>query len=390
MGFFSEGNDKRMVPIQAGLGANAADFGAQAGGATDRSTAQWGGQGALYGEIGDMLRSGAFDDPGQAARAVDYGNMPQNMDWWKAMQGTSGMARLKDTAGKDITTFSEIANNGMMTPEQMYAMRERPASQARSATSSFMDNLRRGGVSGWGGGGPAASLAALKNLTSSNRQGNLEANANIADQTNQQRQWGYGQMTGAQGNIQNLDDMMRQERISAASTARRGSKAGLGDWLGYLQADPNGSALDWSKMANADLQGQTSALSGWGNSIQQGKTESGLNKSLRVMDSVGNFIGNVAGAAKGAAVASDISFKTNITRPRHGLSSLRGLKTYSYTYIDDIDKDSQQGLMAQDLEKVAPEFVIDTPEGKYINTYGVLAMVIEAVKELDHQINGRV
>jgi hypothetical protein len=213
--------------------------------------------------------------------------MAKNKGWWESLRGGAGTTRLKDTGGKDITSYSEIANAGMMTPAQLQAIRERPASQGRAATSAVLDQLRRGGVTGWGGGGPAGALAAQKNLLSSLRSGNLEAESGIADQTNQQRQWGYGQMGGAQGQLQALDDAMRQERVAAASTARRGSKASLSDYLSL--SDRMGG--DWAtgeKLTQSALGGRGEALGGWGSAVQGGRTPSGLDRTMGALGAVGN------------------------------------------------------------------------------------------------------
>jgi hypothetical protein len=98
---------------------------------------------------------------------------------------------------------------------------------------------------------------------------------------------------------------------------------------------------------------------------------------------IGSIFGTLGSIAVGALFASDVGFKQDIAPGRRGLSDVVKLKTYNYTYIDDEDKDTQQGILAQDLEKIAPEFVVETPRGKMVNSYGLLAMTVEAVKELD-------
>lgn len=291
MGFFSQGTNKDIKDVAAGQGALAGTWGGRAAGGSARTEQLWNQEQANQGRLQDLwgrLSAGEFDTPGRAARAVDYGDMAKNKGWWTSLRGGAGTKRLKDTAGKDITSYSEIANAGMMTPAQLQAIRERPASQGRAATAAVLDQMRRGGVTGWGGGGPAGALAAQKNLLSSLRSGNLEAESNIADQTNRERQWGYGQMGAAQGQLQALDDAMRQERIAAASTARQGSRASLGDYLAL--SDRMGG--DWAKgesLTQNALGGQGSALSGWGNTIAGARTPSGFENTLAGMKAVGNL-----------------------------------------------------------------------------------------------------
>jgi hypothetical protein len=248
-------------------GGLASNFGEQASGSSDRSSALWGQQGDLYGQIGAKLFGGEFDDPGQAARAVDYGRNPEFQKWWENMRGGAGTTALTDASGKPIADYSSIASgtSKYYSPEEEYAMRERPASQARSATSAMLDQARRGGVSGWGAGGPAAGLAAQKNLLSSLRSGNLDVNAMLGDKGAEYRKYGRAGMESSQGQMQGLEDKMASERAAAAATARAGRKAGLNEYLSYLNADPRGSALDWSQQTTSNLGGQGSALSGWGN-----------------------------------------------------------------------------------------------------------------------------
>ena len=291
MGFFSKGQDKSFDPVKQGWAESTATAGERAAGNSARTESLWNQEQANQGRLGDLwgqLQSGAFDDPGQAARAVDYGDMGQNKDWWTSLRGGAGTTRLKDTGGKDITSYSEIANAGMMTPAQLQAIRERPASQGRAATSAVLDQLRRGGVTGWGGGGAAGALAAQKNLLSSLRSGNLEAESGIADQTNQQRQWGYGQMGGAQGQIQSLDDAMRQERTSAAMSGRAGRKAGLSDYLAL--SDRMGG--DWAtgeKLTQGQQGLGQSGLSGWGGTVQNAQTPSGFENTMSGLNTAGNL-----------------------------------------------------------------------------------------------------
>lgn len=83
--------------------------------------------------------------------------------------------------------------------------------------------------------------------------------------------------------------------------------------------------------------------------------------------------------------ASDIRVKENIAPGRRGLSDLLKLKQYRYNYKGQPEK--TQSVMAQDLEKVAPEFVKETPEGiKMVDTYGLLGMTMKAVQDLAKKV----
>jgi len=291
MGFFQAGvNDEiagRFDPVNQGFQANTGAFGEQAAGNTDRATAAYTNQGNLYNKIGGMLFSGQFDTPGTAGVS-----RAKERSWWEKMQGTTPDAgSLQDPEGNDVRSYASMATGGYLNPAQQLEyeqnIRERPASQARSATSSILDQMRRGGASGWGGGGEASALAAQKNLLSSLRSGNMEANQNIADQLIEGQKYGREGMERAQGQIQGLQDIR--------GTA--GHKAGMGEYLAYLNADPTGSALDWSKMANANLGGSTSALSGWGGNVsnQMGasREQSGLGQTVGAIGTIGSAVGSI-------------------------------------------------------------------------------------------------
>ncbi len=291
MGFFQAGVNKKIAgaydPINQGFQANVGDLGAQAAGNTDRATQLYGDQGSLYSKIGNMLQSGGFDTPGQ------FIDKSKQRAFYESMQGLKGSSPLTTNASKAIRSYGDIAAEGYRSPQEQqayeYALRERPASQARSLTSSFMDEMRRQGVSGWGGGNPAANLAAQKNLLSSLREGNYGAERDIG--TDRIEAMKYGN--------EGLERM--QQGINANQDIRTaGHKAGLGDYLSYLNADPRGSALDWAKMANSNLGGAQSGLSGWGSNVnnQMGmsKEQSGLQTTLGAIGTIGKTVGSVAGA----------------------------------------------------------------------------------------------
>lgn len=95
-------------------------------------------------------------------------------------------------------------------------------------------------------------------------------------------------------------------------------------------------------------------------------------------------------------MASDEKLKKNIEPIKPDL--IEGLKAYTYQYKDPKFGEGQQnGVIAQDLEKVRPDAVVDTPEGKMVN-YGklmpdMLAGLIgqnDKVKMLEEALKNRV
>jgi hypothetical protein len=93
----------------------------------------------------------------------------------------------------------------------------------------------------------------------------------------------------------------------------------------------------------------------------------------------------------GAAALSDVRVKDNIGPGRRGLSDLMKLGVFSYGYIPEVDPKGKrrQGIMAQDLEKVAPEMVEEIGGVKAVDTYSILSMTVQAVQELAREVERR-
>jgi hypothetical protein len=103
-------------------------------------------------------------------------------------------------------------------------------------------------------------------------------------------------------------------------------------------------------------------------------------------------LGGIAGSALqgiGSSMfkASDARVKESIGPGRRGLSDLKKLRQYSFRYKGM--PEFHQGVMAQDLEKVAPELVREFDGIKAVDTYGLLSMTMNAVKELDEKLGER-
>lgn len=83
--------------------------------------------------------------------------------------------------------------------------------------------------------------------------------------------------------------------------------------------------------------------------------------------------------------ASDIRAKEDIAPGRRGLTDLLKLRTHTYRYKGT--PKVTQSVMAQDLEKIAPEFVVEDPSGlKMVDSYGLLGMTMKAVQELAKKV----
>ena len=86
---------------------------------------------------------------------------------------------------------------------------------------------------------------------------------------------------------------------------------------------------------------------------------------------------------------SDRRFKTNIKDSQvSGLDVIENLKTYSYRKeYDDKIEDISCGIMAQDVQKYAPEAFYENPDGAYsYNTFALVPYLIKAIQELNQKV----
>ena len=86
---------------------------------------------------------------------------------------------------------------------------------------------------------------------------------------------------------------------------------------------------------------------------------------------------------------SDRRYKTNIKDSQvNGLDVIEKLKTYSYRKeYDGKAEDISCGIMAQDVQEVAPEAFLENPDGAYsYNTFALLPYLIKAIQELNQKV----
>ena len=86
---------------------------------------------------------------------------------------------------------------------------------------------------------------------------------------------------------------------------------------------------------------------------------------------------------------SDRRYKSNIEASTvSGLDVIENLKTYSYRKeYDEKIEDIACGIMAQDVQKYAPEAFFENPDGAYsYNTFALVPYLIKAIQELSQKI----
>lgn len=86
---------------------------------------------------------------------------------------------------------------------------------------------------------------------------------------------------------------------------------------------------------------------------------------------------------------SDRRYKTNIQDSQvSALDVIEKIKTYSYRKeYDDKIEDISCGIMAQDVQKYAPEAFFENPDGAYsYNTFALVPYLIKAIQELNQKV----
>jgi hypothetical protein len=81
---------------------------------------------------------------------------------------------------------------------------------------------------------------------------------------------------------------------------------------------------------------------------------------------------------------SDIRLKTDITKITDALAKVNQLNGYTYTRIDTGER--QTGVIAQELQKVLPEAVMDDGETLSVAYGNMMGLMIEAIKELTARV----
>lgn len=99
-----------------------------------------------------------------------------------------------------------------------------------------------------------------------------------------------------------------------------------------------------------------------------------------VWDGTGNFT-----ATGNITAYSDIRLKTDITKIADALSKVSRLNGYTYTRKDTGQR--QTGVVAQEVQEVLPEAVIDNGEHLAVAYGNMVGLLIEAIKELKSEVN---
>jgi hypothetical protein len=85
------------------------------------------------------------------------------------------------------------------------------------------------------------------------------------------------------------------------------------------------------------------------------------------------------------SATSDINKKENVERITDAVSTVQQLRGVTYNWKDNGSKG--MGLIAQEVEKILPELVTESDNGKAISYNNIIGLLVEAIKELKIEID---
>lgn len=302
-----------------------------------------------YGDLAPVLRGIA-----QTQQAAQEQQMQQAQDYYQYMQSTfRPLERQLVSQAKNFNT-EEYRN-------QLAAKAAADAGRAFTQTQQASQRA----MAGMGINPNSGRFASMQN------QANLglaaQRAASMTGTRQQAQQMGYARMLDATGLGRGL---------SNASAAAYGGAVGAGTAAGNMFMAPGNQY-----MAGMGAAGNT-FNQGFG--LQNQALGNILNNQTSVynnaMNAQGEFLGSVLGAGgnMGAAAlaTSDIRVKENITRV--GTHFRTGLPIYEFNYTH-IPGKRYRGVMAQDVEQVYPDAVIELHDGIKAVNYDMLGMEMEEV-----------
>lgn len=326
-----------------------------------------------------------------------------------AMQGVQVDPRLAQAQMSALNQLSQTGQTGM-TPAQAAALQEaqrQAASQTQAKSSQLEDEFARRGM-----GGSGAELAAR--LSASQQGADLASqNSNATMQMAQQNalaamgQSGAlaGQMSGQQFGQQqaiaqakdyiNQFNTQNQQSIAGQNTNSANQANAYNVQNAQQIGNSNANIGNQQAMYNAGMVQQN-----YQNQMSKAGAMAGISTGLGQLQSQNNhydsqaqgqMMGNVIGGAAqigGAAMMSDEKLKTDV-KHFDASSFLDKLVPSEYKYKDPSHGDGKQvGVMAQDVEKDAPQLVGHNEKGdKYIDYNKAGGPILASLAALHERLN---
>lgn len=195
--------------------------------------------------------------------------------------------------------------------------------------------------------------------------------------------------------------------ITAASASLSGNITASGFLVsgssGFLKADGTVDTTEY--LSNGNIKDPQITFTTAGSGFSIGQTQSfTLNQSdaatialsissssgntgstLVFRDSNGDFSARDI-SARTFDTTSDVTLKTDIFKVDNALDILESISGVSFKWKQSGEK--SMGIIAQEVEKVLPELINNSNEYKSVNYNGLIAVLIESIKELKEEIKG--
>lgn len=97
----------------------------------------------------------------------------------------------------------------------------------------------------------------------------------------------------------------------------------------------------------------------------------------------------INGVFQEVTTLSDERLKTNIQTVEDSLDTVNRMRGVHYNWKSNADGEKVYGVVAQEVEKVVPELIVENPATKYktVNYTGMSALFIQAIKELTAKVS---
>jgi hypothetical protein len=316
-----------------------------------------------------------------SVNADQYGNLKTGADM-------SGVARMPVNAGmtgqqaimnrlqpqlaqQSAATAQQLANQGITPGSEAYnnAMREQQQGQNDLLSQAALQGIGLDMSANQQGYGQAMGQAGLYNQAIGQGYGQGMGAQQLANQAIAQN---YGQAGTSAGLYNQAAAQQFNQNLGAAQFGNTATQQAYQQQLAqYNQPLNQISAL----MSGSQIQApQFQSYSGGGQigaaPVAQAATNQGnyntaaYNAQMQALGGLYQGIGSIGGMAAGAAI-SDVRFKSNIVKVG---DHPKGFGIYEY----DIFGRRERGVLAQEVEKIIPEAVLEHPDGYKMVNYGAL------------------
>ena len=281
---------------------------------------------------------------------------------------TSLGPQLAPQTSLDLSNVAKMPVNAGMTGQAAIMARLQP--QIEQQTKATAQTLANQGIT------PGSE--AYNNAMREQQQGQNDLLSQAALQginldmsANQQ---GYGQALGQAGFYNQGAAQGYNQALGGAEFGNQAAGQRLQQELGLYNVPLNqitalmsGSQIQAPQFQNYTGGGQIGAAPVAQAATNQGNyNTAAYNAKMNALSGLYQGIGSIAGSAASAGIAkSDIRLKSNIVKVG---DHPKGFGIYEY----DIDGHRERGVMAQEVEKIIPEAVMEHPDGYKMVNYGAL------------------